>query len=78
MNSCDFLGTKIPQKYPLSNPTYHMIQATSTMVASLKALKKRMTSSPSPPSFLSATPNIRENNARPRMFVLSNSVPTGT
>jgi len=60
------------------NSTHHMIQDTSTMVASLKALKKRMSSSPSSPSFLSATPNTMANNTRPRMFMPSVSVPIGT
>ncbi|TNN65412.1 hypothetical protein EYF80_024352 [Liparis tanakae] len=55
-----------------------MIQDTSTMVASLKALKNRMSSSPSSPSFLSATPNTMANNTRPRMFMPSVSVPIGT
>lgn len=62
----------------LCNRTYHMIQDTSTMVASLKALKKRMSSSPSSPSFLRATPNTMANSTRPRMFMPSVSVPKGT
>lgn len=66
----------IPQNYPDS--TDHMIQDTSTIVASLKALKNRISSSPSSPSFLSATPNTMANNTRPRMFMPSVSVPTGT
>lgn len=58
--------------------THHMIQDTSTIVASLKALKKRMSSSPSAPSFLKATPNTMANSTKPRMFIPSASVPTGT
>lgn len=48
------------------------------MVASLKELKKRISSSPSGPSFLSATPNTMAKSTRPRMFMPSVSVPTGT
>lgn len=58
--------------------TYHIIQDTSTIVASLKALKKRMSSSPSEPSFFRATPNARAKTTNPKMFIPSISVPKGT
>lgn len=57
---------------------YHMIQDTSTIVASLNALKKRISSSPSCPSIRRATPNTIANSTRPRMFMPSVSVPIGT
>lgn len=57
--------------------THHIIQDTSTMVASLKALKKRMSSSPSEPSFFRATPNTKAKRTNPRMFIPSISVPNG-
>lgn len=64
---------------PASSPTtYHMIQETRTMVASLKELKKRISSSPSGPSFRSATPKTMANTTKPRMFMPSTSCPTGT
>ena len=47
------------------------------MVASLKALKKRMSSSPSEPSFFRATPNTRAKRTNPKMFIPSISVPMG-
>lgn len=58
--------------------THHMIQETSTMVASLKELKNLMRISPSSPSFLKATPNTMANTTRPRMFMPSWSAPWGT
>lgn len=48
------------------------------MVASLKELKKRMSSSPSGPSFRRATPKMMANTTRPRMFIPSTSPPMGT
>lgn len=57
--------------------THHIIHDTSTIVASLKALKKRMSSSPSEPSFFRATPNTRAKRTNPRMFIPSISVPNG-
>lgn len=48
------------------------------MVASLKELKNLIRISPSPPNFLKATPNAIANTIRPRMFIPSTSVPTGT
>lgn len=57
--------------------THHIIHDTSTMVASLKALKKRMSSSPSEPSFFRATPNTRAKRTNPKMFIPSISVPMG-
>lgn len=57
---------------------YHMIQDTSTMVASLKELKNFMRISPSAPNFLKATPNAIANTIRPRMFIPSTLLPTGT
>ena len=68
-----FEGTDVPT--PI---TYHMIQETSTMVASLKELKKRMSSSPSGPNFRRATPKMMANTTRPRMFIPSTSPPVGT
>lgn len=53
--------------------TYHIIQETRTMVASLKELKKRMSSSPSGPSFRRATPKTIAKTTRPRMFIPSTS-----
>lgn len=58
--------------------THHIIQDTSTIVASLRELKNRMRSSPSEPSFFRATPNTRENRTNPKMFIPSISVPMGT
>lgn len=58
--------------------TYHIIQVTKTIVASLNELKKRIRSSPSGPSFFSATPKTRANSTSPRMFIPLISVPTGT
>ncbi|KAK2116730.1 hypothetical protein P7K49_003616 [Saguinus oedipus] len=57
---------------------YHMIQETGTMVASLKELKKLISSSPSGPSFRSATPKTMANTTKPRMFMPSTTSPTGT
>lgn len=59
------------------SPTYHIIQVTKTIVASLNELKKRMRSSPSRPSFFSATPKTRAKSTSPRIFIPSISVPTG-
>lgn len=61
----------------LQSHTYHIIQVTNTIVASLNELKKRIRSSPSWPSFFSATPKTRANSTSPRMFIPSISVPTG-
>lgn len=61
----------------LQSHTYHIIQVTKTIVASLNELKKRMRSSPSRPSFFSATPKTRANSTRPRIFIPSISLPTG-
>lgn len=57
--------------------THHIIHDTSTIVASLRALKKRMSSSPSEPSFFRATPNTRAKRTNPKMFIPSISVPMG-
>lgn len=57
--------------------THHIIHDTSTIVASLKALKKRMSSSPSEPSFFRATPNTKAKRTKPKMFIPSISVPMG-
>lgn len=57
--------------------THHIIQDTSTIVASLKELKKRMSSSPSEPSFFRATPSTRAKRTNPKMFIPSISVPMG-
>lgn len=57
--------------------TYHIIQVTRTIVASLNELKKRIRSSPSGPSFFSATPKTRANITSPRMFIPLTSLPTG-
>lgn len=54
-----------------------MIQDTNTIVASLKELKNRMSSSPSGPSFFRATPNIRAKRTSPKMFIPFTSVTTG-
>lgn len=61
----------------LQSHTYHIIQETKTIVASLNELKKRIRSSPSWPSFFSATPKSRANSTSPRIFIPSISVPTG-
>lgn len=61
----------------LQSHTYHIIQETKTMVASLNELKKRIRSSPSWPSFFNATPKTRANSTSPRIFIPSISVPTG-
>lgn len=66
----------VPQMY-LESHTYHIIQETKTIVASLNELKKRIRSSPSSPSFFSATPKTRANSTSPRIFIPSISVPTG-
>lgn len=57
--------------------THHIIQVTKTIVASLNELKKRISSSPSWPSFFRATPKTRANITSPRMFIPSISVPKG-
>ena len=54
-----------------------MIQDTSTMVASLKELKNRMSSSPSGPSFFRATPKTSAKRTSPKMFIPCTSVTTG-
>lgn len=74
---CEFADLSMTLQMHLQSHTHHIIQVTKTIVASLNELKKRIRSSPSWPSFFSATPKTRANITSPRMFIPSISVPKG-